>query len=394
MKKTIHALSIKCHDYLKDIRRYLHTHPELSFHEEKTAKYLVDILQKHQIIFEDNVGGYGIIAKIEGRNPHKKTIGLRGDMDALPIQEENEVPYKSINQGIMHACGHDVHTTCLLGALLILNELKDEFEGTILCVFQPAEEKLPGGASLMLKSGKLPFKEMASMVGQHVYPSLEVGKVGFRSGMYMASADELYFTIKGKGGHGAMPQECIDPILVAAHFITNLQTITSRYATPDIPTVLTIGKINSKGGATNIIPDEVYLEGTLRTMNEPWRDEIHQHIIRIADHTAATFGGEISSRIEVGYPCLINEPELTSKCKSWAQEYLGSENVIELPLRMTAEDFAYYTQVMDACFYRLGTGNIQKNITAPIHTSRFDIDEDALITGAGLMAYLGFKQLS
>ncbi|MCB0580531.1 MAG: amidohydrolase, partial [Phaeodactylibacter sp.] len=317
----------------------------------------------------------------------------RADMDALPIEEANEVPYKSRKPGIMHACGHDVHTSSLLGAARILNDLKQDFEGTVKLIFQPAEERLPGGASLMIKEGVLENPRPATILGQHVHPPLEVGKVGMRAGNYMASADELYMTVKGKGGHGALPQDCIDPILIAAHILTALQQVISRNADPALPSVLTFGFIASAGGATNIIPNEVKLKGTFRTMDERWRFEAHQRMKRMAEGMAESMGGACELDIVVGYPVLFNNEALTQKAFRYAEEYLGKENVVELPIRMTAEDFAYYSQEMPACFYRLGTGNPARGITSPIHTNTFDVDEDCLALSTGLMAWMAVKEL-
>lgn len=374
-------------------RRYLHAHPELSFQEEKTMAYVSEQLTELGISHKNNVGGYGIVGLIEGTNPSVKTIALRGDMDALPIMEKNEVEYASCNPGVMHACGHDVHTTNLLGAARILNELKEHFEGTVKLIFQPAEERLPGGASIMIKDGVLENPQVETIVGQHVLPQMEVGKVGFRPGIYMASCDEIFITVKGNGGHGAQPNLTIDTVLVAAHIVVALQQVVSRRANPIIPTVLSVGKIIGSG-ATNVIPGEVYMEGTLRTFDEAWRADAKQHIREIVEGVAKSMGAEVELRIEHGYPYLQNNDELTNRSIEWAKEYMGEENVEILPIRMTAEDFSYYTQIVPACFYRLGTGNIAKGITSSIHTPTFDIDEAALKIGAGLMAWLAFKQLS
>ncbi|MGB1217703.1 MAG: M20 metallopeptidase family protein, partial [Saprospiraceae bacterium] len=334
-----------------------------------------------------------VLGLIKGKNPDKKIIALRADIDALPIMEINDVPYKSKNKGVMHACGHDVHTASLLGAAKILNEVKDEFEGTIKLLFQPAEERLPGGASIMIKEGALENPKPVSIIGQHVHPPLAAGKIGLKSGIYMASADEIYVSVKGTGGHGALPQDCIDPIVITAHIITALQQVVSRRANPAMPSVLTLGKINSTGGATNIIPNEVKLEGTFRTFDEEWRGESHQIMKNMAESIAKGMGGECEFIVKRGYPALFNNPALALNAKQWAIEYLGEENVVDLPIRMTAEDFAYYSQVMPACFYRLGTGNIEKGITSPVHTNTFDIDEDCMKTSIGLMAWLAVKEL-
>lgn len=377
---------------LVEIRRYLHTHPELSYQEEKTMQYVSGILKELGISHTTNVGGFGIVGIIEGKNPSSKTIALRGDMDALPITEKNDVPYKSCNVGVMHACGHDVHTTNLLGAAILLNEVKDQLNGTIKLIFQPAEERLPGGASIMIKDGVLENPKVETIVGQHVLPQMEVGKVGFRPGIYMASCDEIFIKVKGNGGHGAQPNLTIDTVLVASHIVVALQQIVSRNANPILPTVLSIGKIIGDG-ATNVIPGEVYMEGTLRTFDEKWRAQAKTLIRKIVEGVGEAMGAEIELIIEDGYPYLQNEDALTLQSIEWAKEYLGEENVELLPIRMTAEDFSYYTQIVPACFYRLGTGNISKGITSSIHTPTFDIDEAALKIGAGLMAWLAYQQL-
>ncbi|MFQ5448082.1 MAG: M20 family metallopeptidase, partial [Saprospiraceae bacterium] len=309
------------------------------------------------------------------------------------ICEANKVPYKSKNEGVMHACGHDVHSSSLLGAAKILNELRDNFPGTIKLIFQPAEEKLPGGASILIREGVLENPRPAAILAQHVHPPLPAGKIGLRSGMYMASADEIYLTVKGRGGHGATPHDCVDPVLIASHIVVALQQIVSRHANPIIPSVLTFGKINSTGGATNVLPNEVKLEGTFRTLDEKWRLEAHRRIAKMARGVAESMGGVCDVRIEKGYPFLVNNEDLTRRVRGFAAAYLGSENVVELPMRMTAEDFAFYSQEMPACFYRLGTGNKAKGITSPIHTDTFDVDENCLETGMGLMSWLAISEL-
>lgn len=389
----IKALASELHEEIVHIRRHLHQHPELSFEEQATGQFIARKLEEWSIPYTHGVAENGVVGLITGKNPEKRVIALRGDMDALPILELNDVPYRSKNEGVMHACGHDVHTASLLGAAKILHHLRDEIEGTIKLIFQPAEEKLPGGASIMIKEGVLENPKPTSIFGQHVHPPLEVGKVGFKAGQYMASADELYVTVTGKGGHGALPHDCIDPIVISAHIITALQQIISRNRDPQIPAVLTFGKINSTGGATNIIPNEVKLEGTFRTMHEEFRKESHVRMKKMAEAIAEGMGGHCDFRIDVGYPFLQNDEALTQRARDWAVEYLGEDNVVDLPVRMTAEDFAYFSQEMPACFYRLGTGNAAKGISSPVHTNTFDIDEDSLEISIGLMAYLATREL-
>ncbi|QCR23417.1 M20 family metallopeptidase [Pontibacter sp. SGAir0037] len=373
------------------IRRHLHANPELSFEEHQTAAYVEQLLQSYGLETK-RMADTGVVALIEGKSAAGKTIALRADLDALPILEQNQVAYKSRNAGVMHACGHDVHTASLLGAARILQELREEFEGTVKLVFQPGEEKFPGGASIMIKEGVLQQPAPEGIIGQHVFPFLPAGKVGFRAGMYMASADEIYITVKGKGGHAAMPELNVDPVLISAHLIVALQQIVSRHASPKVPTVLSFGKVEAMG-ATNVIPNEVKIEGTFRTMDEKWRKEAHQRIKKLAESLCESMGGSCDIDIKNGYPYLKNEPALTDRARAAAEAYLGTENVVELDLWMGAEDFAYYSQEVNACFYRLGTRNEARGIVSSVHTPTFDIEEDALETGIGLMAWLAIQEL-
>ncbi len=393
MKEQIQQLAQQYHAEVVANRRHLHANPELSFQEVKTGRFVAAQLAAMGVEHQHGIADNGVVALIKGRNPRKRIIALRGDMDALPILEANDVPYKSQNEGVMHACGHDVHTSSLLGTVKVLHELRDNFEGTIKCIFQPGEEKLPGGASIMIKEGVLKNPKPQSIFGQHVHPPLRAGMIGLHPGIYMASADEIYVTVKGRGGHGAMPQECIDPVMITAQILVALQQIVSRYGDPGIPSVLTFGKMNTTGGATNIIPNEVKLEGTFRTMNEKWRSDAHKSMKRMAEGIAKSMGGACDFNVMKGYPVLHNNEKLTARTKKWAIEFLGKDKVVDLPKRMTAEDFAYFSQVMPACFYRLGTGNPERGITSPIHTNTFDIDESALETGVGLMAWLAVQEL-
>lgn len=378
------------------IRRHLHQHPELSFKEYNTCSFVCDELEALQIPFEKMIGT-GIVARIEGRNPTAKTIALRADLDALPITEKNNVGYKSAQEGIMHACGHDVHTASLLGAAQILNTFKNEFEGTVKLIFQPGEEKAPGGASLMIKAGVLENPKPSYIFAQHVFPSLPAGKVGFRSGMYMASTDELYMIITGKGGHAAMPSEYVNPILIASTIIAALHQYFMNVSTrlrsaADHPTVLAFGKIEGLG-ATNVIPDTVLVEGTFRTMNEEWRSAAHDFMKKNAVTIAKDMGGECEFRVEGGYPFLVNDHNATERARKASEEYLGKENVVALERRMTAEDFAFYSQKIPACFYRLGTASANGENSAGVHTPTFNIDEKALETGMGLMAWIAIDAL-
>lgn len=394
IQNKIKNLADQYKEEIRDIRHHLHMHPELSFQEYETSKYVQQQLSKFGIPFQNGVADTGIVGLIEGKNPTKKVVALRADMDALPILEANDVPYKSKNEGVMHACGHDVHTSSLLGAAKILNTIKEDFEGTIKLIFQPGEERSPGGASLMIKDGVLENPRPNSILGQHVHPLIPAGTVAFRPGLAMASADEIHVSIRGKGGHGAVPNTAVDPILITAHIITGLQQVVSRMANPSIPSVLTIGKINSVGGSTNVIPYEVKLEGTFRTVNEAWRFDAHRRMKKLAEGIAESMGGVCDFYVEVGYPFLINDEALTLRCKESAIKYLGKENVLDLPLRMTAEDFAFFSQQAKGCFYRLGVANEAKGITSPVHTPTFDIDESALPIGMGMMAWLTIEELA
>ncbi|WPU99931.1 amidohydrolase [Mucilaginibacter sp. cycad4] len=393
IKEQIQELSAKIFNEVVANRRHLHANPELSFHELQTSVFVANKLEELGLEYH-KMADTGLVALIKGEKPSDagNVVALRADMDALPILEANDVPYKSQNPGVMHACGHDAHTSSLLGTAKILTELKSQFAGTVKLIFQPAEEKLPGGASLMIKEGVLENPKPAAVLGQHVMPLIDAGKVGFRAGKYMASTDELYVTVKGKGGHGAQPQQNIDPVIITAHILTALQQVISRFADPKSPSVLSFGKVIANG-ATNVIPNEVYLEGTFRTMDEKWREEAHKRMKKMAEGIAESMGGSCDFNIMRGYPFLINEEKLTHATRAHAEDYLGKENVLDLDIWMAAEDFAYYSQAASSCFYRLGTRNEARGITSSVHTPTFDVEEDAFKVSTGLMAYLAVKQL-
>jgi len=393
IKEQIQELSAKIFNEVVANRRHLHANPELSFHELQTSVFVANKLEELGLEYH-KMADTGLVALIKGEKPSDagNVVALRADMDALPILEANDVPYKSQNPGVMHACGHDAHTSSLLGTAKILTELKSQFAGTVKLIFQPAEEKLPGGASLMIKEGVLENPKPAAVLGQHVMPLIDAGKVGFRAGKYMASTDELYVTVKGKGGHGAQPQQNVDPVIITAHILTALQQVVSRFADPKSPSVLSFGKVIANG-ATNVIPNEVYLEGTFRTMDEKWREEAHKRMKKMAEGIAESMGGSCDFNIMRGYPFLINEEKLTHATRSHAEAYLGKENVLDLDIWMAAEDFAYYSQAASSCFYRLGTRNEARGITSSVHTPTFDVEEDAFKISTGLMAYLAVKQL-
>ncbi|MFT4092296.1 MAG: M20 family metallopeptidase [Niabella sp.] len=386
MIEQIRSLAKKYAPEFIEIRRHLHAHPELSYKEFETAAFVQKKLSEFNIPFEVKAKT-GVIGLLKGKNPEKKIIALRADMDALPIIEANEVPYKSKYEGVMHACGHDVHTTCLLGAAKILSALKNEWEGTVKLIFQPGEEKNPGGASLLINEGALENPAPSAIFGLHVHPGLETGKVSFRGGKIMASADELYFTIKGKGGHAAGPHTTTDPILIASHLVVALQQVISRRKNPLYPSVLSVTAFNG-GTTTNVIPQEVKLMGTFRAMDEAWRFEAHEHIRTIAENLVKSMGGELDLHIDIGYPTVFNNEALTSMAAQKAIEYVGAENVSETEIRLGAEDFGYYTQKIPGCFYRLGVMSDPGNIRN-VHTPVFDINEAAIETGMGMMAWLG-----
>jgi len=370
-----------------EVRHHLHAHPELSYKEFETSKFVQQKLKSFGID-STVMAETGVVGIIEGRNPSSKVVALRADMDALPIQEENEVSYKSLKPGIMHACGHDVHTSCLLGAARILNELRNEWDGTIKLIFQPGEEKNPGGASIMIREGVLQNPAPEAIFGLHVHPGLPVGKFSFRGGQVMASADEIYITIRGKGGHAAAPHLTTDTILIASQLIVNLQQVISRNRDPFQPSVLSITSFQG-GYTTNVIPSEVKLMGTFRALNEEWRFKAHDIIRKISTELVQSMGAEIDLHIDVGYPTVYNNESLNEKARTLAEEYMGAENVETTEMRMGAEDFGYYSQLIPGCFYRLGVGNVAKGISSGVHTPTFNIDESAIENGIGMMAWLG-----
>jgi len=387
MQEKIKTLAKKYAPEYIQVRRHLHANPELSYQEFETSKFVQHHLKKLEIPFEIKATT-GVVGLIKGKNPDKKIIALRADMDALPITEENDIPYKSKNVGVMHACGHDVHTTCLLGAARILSELKEEWEGTVKLIFQPGEEKNPGGASLMIKDGVLDNPRPQAIFAQHVHTMMEAGKFSFRGGQVMASADEIYITIKGKGGHAASPHLTVDPILISSHLVIALQQLISRNNNPFNPSVLSITSFNA-GNTTNVIPNEVKLMGTFRAMNEEWRFKAHELIKRTCTDLVHSMGGEVNLHIDVGYPCVFNNEKLSAEAMKKAIEFTGTDNVSETELRMGAEDFGFYAQVIPACFYRLGTMNREEGIVSNVHTPTFNIDENAIEVGMGMMAWLG-----
>ncbi len=392
MKEIINKLAEDFYNDTLHNRRHIHKHPELSFEEFETSKFITSKLDEYKIPYKKGFVKTGIVAKIEGKNHKKSIIALRADMDALPITETLESKCKSENKGVMHACGHDVHSASMLTTARILNSIKEDLEGTIYIIFQPGEEKLPGGANLMLQENIFDGNKPKAIVAMHVQPDIEVGKVGFKSGKYMASTDEIYLTIKGKGGHGAMPHQITDNVLIASHIIVALQQIVSRKAPAFIPTVLSFGRFIADG-ATNVIPNEVRIDGTFRTLNEEWRAQAHKEIKQTARNIAKSMGAECNVKIIDGYPALENNPILTEECKKIATQYLSKKNIIDLGVRMTGEDFSYFSQKYPSMLYRLGTLNKEKSNNAPLHSSNFSIDENALKINSGLMAFIAYSLL-
>jgi amidohydrolase len=387
LQSKIQSLAKQYASEFIEIRRHLHAHPELSYQEFETSRFIQNKLSGYVIPFEV-MAETGVVGLIKGKNPDKKVIALRADMDALPITEENDIPYKSKNTGVMHACGHDVHTTCLLGAARILQELRNEWEGTVKLIFQPGEERNPGGASILIKEGVLENPKPQAIFGLHVHPQLEIGKLSFRGGQVMASADELYITIRGKGGHAAAPHLTTDIILIASHLVVALQQIISRNKNPFLPSVLSICSIQG-GHTTNVIPSEIKLMGTFRALDEEWRFRAHELIRKTATELVHSMGADIELHIDIGYPTVYNHEELSAQARQLAEAYMGKENIETTEMRMGAEDFGYYTKHIPGCFYRLGVMNVAKGITSGVHTPTFNIDESAIETGMGMMAWLG-----
>ena len=392
MKNEIKKLA---KEYLEDIvaiRRHIHANPELSFEEKETSAFVASKLDEIGIPYKTGYAEHGMLGIIKGGKGLGKTIALRGDMDALPIIEENNLPFKSLHSGRMHACGHDIHTSCLLGAARILNSLKNEISGTILLVFQPGEEKIPGGASLMMADGLFDEYIPDLIIGQHVYPELPAGEVGFRPGQYMASADEIYITLKGKGGHAALPHNTIDTVLMASQTVVTLQQVVSRIIPTQVPAVLSFGNVVCKS-AMNIIPETVRLEGTFRTMDEKWRYIAHEKITKLTQSVADGMGGTCDVDIQIGFPSVYNNPEVTIAAQKAAKEFLGEKPVHDLDIRMTAEDFGWYAQKYPACFYRLGVGHTDGTFSGGLHSPNFLANEKSIETGMALMAYLAVDAL-
>jgi amidohydrolase len=386
MKEKIAALSEKYYKRVVELRRHIHANPELSWLETQTSALVADELRKLGFEVQTGIAKNGVVGLLKCNNPDSKCIALRADMDALPIHEKNKVDYCSKNEGVMHACGHDVHTANLLGTAMIMAELRNEIDGTYKFIFQPSEEKIPSGAEAMIDEHVLENPKVQKIFGLHVSPEIQVGKVGFCGGRFMASSDEIYLTVTGKGGHAAQPQNIINPLIIAAEILVALKFFTNL----ETPIVLSFGNIEGHG-ATNIVPDKVELAGTLRCFDEELRAGTHKQLHTICENIAVRNNGHCEAKIKKGYPVLINDRELTDESKQFSVEYLGEELVLDLPIRMGSEDFAYYTHHVDACFYRLGVGNVAKGIVSGLHTPTFNIDEDALLKSPGLMAWIAIN---
>ncbi len=373
------------------LRRHFHMNPELSFEEFETSAFICSFLEENGISYRKNTGT-GIIGEINGSLPGGRIIALRAEMDALSVNERNETPYKSLKPGRMHACGHDAHLAMLMGSARLLNGLRDKFAGTILLIFQPGEELAPGGARLMIESGAFNNPRPEIILAQHVLPELETGKVGYKAGKYMASSDEIYLSVIGKGGHAALPGASTDQILIASRLIVALkETIAAKQKENNIPTVLGIGHIRGDG-ATNVIPEKVEIAGTFRTFDEKWRKEAKQIIRKVSGDVAKESGVTIVVRIVDGYPVLINDEKLTSRAISLSGELLGKENVETFQTRMSSEDFAFFTESFPSLYLRAGirkSGTEMKNL----HSPDFDIDEEGLVTGVANMCWLAVNFL-
>lgn len=368
---------------VKSHREHLHAHPELSFQEFETMAYVSQALQNLGIPHDVEVGGTGVVGYIE--SPHSdQWIGLRADLDALPIQEQNDVAYRSQIDGVMHACGHDVHTSILLGTAAVLMQMREELPVSVKLIFQPGEEVSPGGANYIIDAGVMDNPKLEAMIALHVYPEMEVGNVGIKSGLMMASSDEIRIEIHGKGGHGALPEKCINPIAMAAEIISKTPGLLKEFKPEEVPTVLSYGYVEGLG-AVNVIPSTCILKGTFRTMNEEWRKQFFELYEGFLRNIEKEFGGSIQLHRVKGYPFLENDPTLTAMVEKRLKDQLGEERVHAIPIRMTAEDFAFYATHVPICFFRLGVGDPSKSINYSVHHPQFDVHSDALKVGISSM---------
>lgn len=374
------------------LRCLLHQNPELSYKEFETQQLVINQLKKIGIVDIKKMANTGVVALIHGAE-EGDCIALRADMDALPIHETNEVEYKSKNDGIMHACGHDFHTANLLGVAQILFELKSKFKGTFKLIFQPGEEKNPGGASIMIAEGILENPQVKQALALHVFPALQAGQVGFYKGLYMASCDEVYVTITGKGGHAATPQLINNPIYPMSELILSTQKINEEATSNNIEHVLTFGKIEANG-ATNIVPQTIKIHGTFRSKNETWRASVHQKLNDLADTIAKKHSVSIDMKIAIGYPCLVNDIALTTQIEKYTKELLGEACIQTLEKRMTSEDFAFFSQKIPVCYYRIGTASANGGNAHNVHTSDFDIEKSAMKIALKSMSYAAIQLIN
>jgi len=371
-------------DSVVDVRRTLHRHPELSGEERETARRVAERLRGLDLDdVQTGINGHGVVATLDGAKPGP-TLLLRADMDALPIQEETELDFASEADGVMHACGHDVHTASLLGTAALLARHRDALRGQVRFCFQPHEERLPGGAKGMIDEGVLDGVDAA--FGQHVKPDLPPGTIGVRPGWAMASADEVYVTVNGDGGHAGSPHELdTDATYVAAQILSGLQSVISRHCPPGTPSVLTIGRLVADG-ATNVIPATARLEGTFRAMGEDWRHRAHGLLRRVATRTAEAHGAAADVDVRTGYPALRNHEAEATLVADAAHDYVGPDRTVDADRWFAGEDFAYFLQERPGAFYQLGVGSEHG-----LHTSGLTVDEEALRTSTGFMAYLAWR---
>ena len=392
LNKEILKKSEELFPFMQAARRQFHKYPEVGMKEFKTAEYVKEKLDEMGIPYRDKVGGTGVVGLIEGNAPGK-CIALRADMDALTIQEANDVEYASKIDGIMHACGHDAHTAILLGTAKLLNGIKDKFKGSVKLLFQPAEEG-PGGAEPMVKDGALENPPVDAAVALHVSSARETGLMGISEGVNHAAMCELDITVTGVGGHAAYPHRSVDAIVIAARVVCELQTIISRMIDPMEPAVITIGKING-GYRRNIIADKIEMLGTIRYLNEETGDLLKTNIEGITAEVCKSMGGDYKVVFGKSYPPLVNDKELAQKIKGYLGELLGEEKLfpVEKPT-MGAEDFAYFAREVPSVFMRLGSGGKNEEYSHPHHHPNFDLDEQALITGCAAFSKISVEFLN
>ena len=395
LKEIILNRAEKVHTEVINLRRHFHKFPELSYEETETSAFICKWLDENKIPYRDKIAGTGIIGQITGSGTGNLIVAVRAEMDALPIAERNDTTYASANIGKMHACGHDAHMSIAMGSALLLNSMRDLFGGTVLLIFQPGEERSPGGARLMIETGELKKPKPDIIIATHNLPELKSGIIGYKSGRYMASCDEIYITVSGRGGHAALPGLTTDQVFISSKLVVRLKEMMSeKIASKGIPTVLGIGRISGEG-ATNVIPEKVNISGTFRTFDEKWREEGLQFVKKIAADIASEYKVTVDVRIEEGYPVLINDKDLTEKAVTLSEDLLGKDNVTMLDMRMSSDDFSFYSDVSPSLYFRTGMGS--KNSDGELrklHTPDFDIDEEGLKTGVANLSWLIINFLS